>query len=132
MYGVLLQDWTTVRLTGATNTVVQSEELWLDVDDYRDVIFWLEVKHYTTGGAGAVLGSYETAPTKDEALFRSMSSFPLGVGSVPYITKVLAEQNPSFPLSTWLRWRLSIVGTPTTEWGASFRIFCSLNRARVP
>jgi len=132
VHGVLWQDWTTFRLTGATNTVVQSEPLWLDVDDYRDVVFWLEVKQLSLGGAGAVICAYETSPSKDEVLFLSMSSFPLGLTSTPYLTKVLSAQNPSRPLSKWIRWRLSLSGTPTGEWGATFRIHCSLNRSRVP
>jgi len=132
VHGVLWQDWTTLRLTGATNTVTQSEPLWLDVDDYRDAVFWLEVKQLSVGGAVGVLGVYETSPSKDEALFRPMTSaFPLGLTSTPYLTSVLEGQNPSVPLSKWIRWRLYLAGTPTAEWGATFRIHCSLNASRV-
>ena len=130
MHGVLWQDWTTLRLTGATNSVTQSEPLWLDVDDYRDAIFWLECKQLSVGGAVAVLCSYETAPSKDDLLFRPMSQFPLGLTSVPYITRVLAAQNPSVPLGSWIRWRLFVAGTPTAEWGATLRLHCSLNATR--
>ena len=132
MYGVLWQDWTTLRLTGTTNVVMQSEPLWLDVDDYRDVIFWLEVKQLALGGAGAVLLSYETSPSKDEALFRPMvGAFPLGVTTSPFLTRVLEAQNPTVPLSTWIRWRLFLSGTPTAEWGATLRIHLALNATRV-
>jgi hypothetical protein len=132
VHGVLWQDWTTLRLTGTTNTVVQSEPLWLDVDDYRDIVFWLEVKQLALGGAGAVICAYQTSPSKDDALFLSMSAFPLGLTSTPYLTKVLSAQNPTLPLSKWIRWRLYLAGTPTSEWGATFRIHCSLNQSRVP
>jgi hypothetical protein len=131
VHGVLWQDWTTVRLTGATNTITQTEAHWLDVDDYRDVVFWLEVKQYSVGGAVGVLCSYETSPSKDDVLFRPMNGvFLLGVTSTPYLTKVLEKQNPSTPLSKWIRWRLFLAGTPTGEWGATFRIHCSLNASR--
>ena len=133
MHGVVWQEWTTVLLTGATSTVVQSEPCWLDVDDYRDVTFWLQVRDLSLGGAGAVICAYETSPSKDEALFLSMVSFPLGLtNTTPYITKVLSPQNPGTPLSKWLRWRLYLIGAPTSEWGATFRIFCSLNSSRMP
>jgi hypothetical protein len=132
VHGVLWQNWTTLRLTGTTNTVVQSEPLWLDVDDYRDIVFWLEVKQLALGGAGAVICAYETSPSKDDVLFSAMSTFPLGLTSTPYLTKVLSAQNPSLPLGKWVRWRLYLSGTPTTEWGATFRIHCSLNPSRVP
>lgn len=126
MHGVLLQDWTCLRASGAT-TVVQSELLWLDVEGYRDVVFWLECKEVNVGGATAVILSYQTSPTKDDALFSSMSLFPLGVTSVPFITKVLEAQDPTIPLSKWLRWRVSLSGSPSSDWGATFRIFCALN-----
>lgn len=113
--------------TSAADSVAQSELLWLDVDDYRDAIFWLECKSVVLGGAGAVVLAYQTSPTKDESLFSSMSIFPLGATSSPFIIKVLEAQDPSVPLSKWLRWRLSVSGTPSSAWGATFRIFCALN-----
>lgn len=127
MHGVLLQDWTCVRSSTAADTVAQNELLWLEVGDYRDAIFWLECKSVLLGGAGAVILSYQTAAAKEDALFGSMSTFPLGATTSPYITKVLEAQDPSFPLSKWVRWRMSISGTPSSEWGATFRIFCALN-----
>ena len=132
MHGVLWQDWTTLRLTGATNTVTQSEPLWLDVEDYRDAVFWLECKQLSVGGAVGVVCSYETSPSKDEVLFRPMSLFPLAVTSSPFIIRVLEAQGPSVPLSKWIRWRLSLSGTPTAEWGATLRLHCSLNASQGP
>ena len=130
MHGVLWQDWTTLRLTGATTTVTQSEPLWLDVDDYRDAVFWLECKQVSLGGASAVALAYETAPSKDEVLFRSMSILVLSVTTSPSIVRVLTAQNPTQPLSTWIRWRIFLSGTPTSEWGATLRLHCSLNACR--
>ena len=127
MHGVLLQDWTCVLSSSAADSIAQSELLWLDVDDYRDAIFWLECKSVVLGGASAVVLAYQSSATKDEALFASMSTFPLGVTSVPFITKVLEAQDPAIPLSRWLRWRIQIAGTPSSAWGATFRIFCALN-----
>lgn len=127
MHGVLLQDWTTVLSTSAADSVIQSELVWLDVDDYRDAIFWLECKTVVLGGASGVVLAYQTSPTKDESLFSSMSVFPLSATSSPFIIKVLEAQDPSVPLSKWVRWRIAVAGTPSSAWGATFRIFCALN-----
>ena len=130
MHGVLWQDWTTLRLTGATSAVTQSEPLWLDVVDYRDAIFWLECRQLSVGGAAAAVLAYETSPSKDEVLFRPMSQFPLAVTSAPFIIRIIDARNPTVPLGNWIRWRLFIAGTPTTEWGATLRLHCSLNPSR--
>src|SRR5262249_2340202 len=106
---------------------VQSELLWLDVEAYRDVVFWLECKEVNVGGATGVALSYETSPSKDNALFSSLSLFTLSVTSAPSIRKILEAQHPAVPLSKWLRWRILLSGSASSEWGATFRIFCALN-----
>ncbi len=128
MEGYLLQDWTTVRTSSSSSFIAQSEPEWLDLDDYRDIVFWLEVKAIVLGGASAVVVRYDTAPSKDELLFSSMISFPMAVVSTPTISKILESQNPTIPLCRWLRWRLQATG-PTADWGATFRIHCAANKA---
>jgi hypothetical protein len=132
VHGVLLQDWTTLRFTAATPSVTQSKLTWLDVDGYRDVVFWLEVKGLILGGGTAVVLSYQTSPSRDEDLFGTMTSFPLSVTSTPFITKVLDVQNPTRPLAKWLRWSVRVAGTPSSECGLTFRIHCALNASGGP
>jgi hypothetical protein len=127
MEGYLLQEWTTVGSGSATSFLAQSELGWIDLLDYRDVIFWLEVKSITLGGASAIVMRYETSPSKDEVLFSSMITFPMAVVAVPDVRSVLESQNPSLPLCRWLRWRLQAAG-PTGNWGATFRIHCAANK----
>lgn len=130
MYCALLQDWTTLRFSGSTQSATQSELLWLDVGDIRDAIFWLEVKSVAIGGGVAVILAYETGPSKDNSTFGIMSQFPLAASTSPQITKVLEAQNPSVPLSKWVRWRIYPSGSPGSEWGATLRIHCALNVSR--
>ena len=47
--------------------------------------------------------------------------------SAPRIDKVILAQNPTVPLSRWVRWKLTPVGTPTSEYGLCFRVFASAN-----
>ena len=63
MFCALLQDWTTLRFNGSTQSATQSELTWLDVGNYRDVIFWLEVKSIALGGGDLTPGSGPLIPT---------------------------------------------------------------------
>ena len=124
MDGILVQDWTTIRVTGATSTVIQAEENWVDIDSYGDLVFWLEVSNLLLGGGTAVQLAYETLPSKDESLVRSLSTFSLSAAATPHITKVLDGIATELP-AAWLRWKLSALGSPSGEWGATFRIHCA-------
>jgi len=127
VFGVLLQDWTTVHVTG-TASVTQSELLWLDVGDFRDIVFWLETRGVLVPLNSIISIYFETSPTKDEGLFQSVASASGEGMSNLAILRALEVNNVA--LSKWVRWRLAISPTPGTEWGATFRIHCSLNRNR--
>ncbi len=118
----LLQDWTTIAGSGTT-PFVQSVLDWADLARFADVVFWLEVRAVANPGPGSVTLSYETAPAKDDALFRAVASVTLAAASAPVITKVRLADNPTVPLARWLRWKLE--GTAAGDWSASFRIFVS-------
>lgn len=113
MQGVVFQDWTTVREDSTSSTFTQSEALWLNVDDYSDVVFWLEVESVVIGSSLQL--SYETAPTKGDVLFQAVTnSVCLLTSTQPVITKVINGQS-NLPLSSWLRWKVSTVGLPFFE-----------------
>lgn len=134
MEGYLLQDWITIKADPVTSFVAQSEEGWLDLLDYRDIVFWLEVEWRNRGGAGGVSMRYETSPTKDEALFSPMvAAFDLSATTTPDIKKVIEALNPTLPVCRWVRWRIEATTPgPSSEWGATFRIHCSVNRCWGP
>ena len=130
MYGYLLQDWTTIRgstLQLSPPGVTQSEGDWMSFQPYQDIVFWLEVKSVTLGGLTSVTLDYETAPAKDESLFVKMITTTTLTAPINRQDKVLLAQNPTVPLSRWVRWRLTYVGTSTSEYGLCFRIFASAN-----
>lgn len=130
MYGFLLQDWTTIRgstLMLSPPGVIQSEGDWMSFQPYQDIVFWLEVKSVTLGGLTSVTLDYETAPAKDESLFVKMITTTALTAAVNRQDKVLLAQNPTVPLSRWVRWKLTYNGTSSSEYGVCFRIFASAN-----
>ncbi len=129
MDGILLQDWTTIRVDGGAAVVYQAEDAWLDVDGYGDLIFWTEASHVLLGGGTAVRIEYETAPTKDESLFLPMASVTLGAIGAPIITKIVEGSAPVLP-QAWVRWKLRALGSPPSTWGATLRVHCAANRRR--
>jgi hypothetical protein len=129
VYGYLLQDWLTVRGTQTGATIIQSEADWMSFQPYQDIVLWLEVKSVALGGLTSLLLEYQTAPAKDESLFVAMvTGATLTVAlAAPRIDKVILAQNPTVPLSRWVRWKLTPVGTASSEYGLCFRIFASAN-----
>jgi hypothetical protein len=128
--GFLLQDWTSIRVSGASATVTQSEIGWLDLDGYRDLVMWLEVRNVAVGGGTSVVLDFETSPVPDDNFFATMASETLAASGSPVITKILATA--ATPLDVWVRWKLRATGSPASEWGATFRIHCSANPTKVP
>jgi hypothetical protein len=121
MHAFILQEWTTIR--GAANTnVTQSEDQWLDLSPYQDVFFYLDCREFT--GAIAPALSYQTSPTKDEALFQTMigpNNFVVGVAAV---TKSILSTNPAVPLARYARW---FITGPANAWDATFRVLVAAN-----
>jgi hypothetical protein len=127
--GYLLQDWTTLRATSAQTTVVQSEVGWLDLEGYRDVVLWLEVRHVANGGGTNVVLDYQTSPEPDESYFTTMESETLTASADPVVQPIPATATT--PLEVWLRWRLRVTGSPSSDWGATFRIHCAANPSKA-
>jgi hypothetical protein len=120
MHTFILQEWTTIR--GAANTnVTQSEDQWLDLSSFQDAFFYLDCRE-VTGVTPAI--SYQTSPTKDEALFQTMlgpGNFAVGVS----IGKSILSANPAVPLARYVRW--FITGVAGATWDATFRVLVAAN-----
>lgn len=143
MYGYVLQDWITIRGTvpasPASPDIIQGESTWMGFSSFQDIVFWLDIREMTLpGGTSPTLAWYfETSPSKDNNLFTTMTSVgPLssltpGVqlpsGALP---RVILASNPSVPLATWARWRVSPAASSglSGTWDATFRILCAANR----
>jgi hypothetical protein len=110
---------------GTNVTIAQSEAQWLDLLGFEDVIVWMQCQEVTGSGATVQL-NYQTAPTKDEALFVSSATINLAASATPVITKVLLSAATQ-PLARWLRWQLLASGTSTSAWDAMFRVYVAAN-----
>jgi hypothetical protein len=137
MYGYVLQDWLTIR-GGSVADIIQGESTWMGFSSFQDIVFWLDVREITwpTGGTPALTWYFETAPSKDNNLFQSMTNVQItqsggltpGVQLVSSaLPSVILAHNPSVPLGTWVRWRVSPAGS-TAPWDATFRVLVAANR----
>jgi hypothetical protein len=134
MYGYTLQDWITIRGATSVSSITQGEQGWMGFAPYQDIVFWLDVREITLGGATSINMNFETAPTKDDILFMPMlTSFAMAVTNpTPTVKPVLlSSSTPLIPLARWARWRLSVVGTATSSWDVTFRILCAANAVSV-
>ena len=133
MHTFLLQDWVTLRGSGSSSPVIssltQSEDGYLDMSGYSDVVVWFDVKDVVLGtGMTGITLDFQTAPTKDDAYFRAMATGISLTASSPSATPgvFLALMNSaSIPVSRWLRWKLTAAGTPSTAWSVTIRMFVS-------
>ena len=122
MHTFLLCDWTTIR--GNNNTINQSESEWLDLTQYEDLFFWIEVKEVT--GAAVTL-NLQTSPTKDESLFATMSAnTTLAAGTITPAsgTGKCLMSNAAVPVARYVRWQLTSANNP---FDATFRIHIQAN-----
>lgn len=98
---LLLQDWTTIMLASGV-VVAQGASGWLDVGNYEDLTFYLDVRQ-ASGGAIHLL--YETAPVAQDSAFTTMiPSFLATVGT--RVDQVLAAY-ANVPPARFVRWRAS-------------------------
>jgi hypothetical protein len=126
MYCFIMQPWQTIRSSSAVASVTQTENCWLDLTPYQDIVAWLEVKEVSVGGGTNVQMAYQTSPTKDDSLFQAVvTAFNVATGVTT--TVMLKDSVTGVPLCRWLRWQLTVTGTPTSTWDATFRIFIAAN-----
>lgn len=125
MMGVLLQDLTTLVASAGSTTVLQAESGWVDLSGFKDVVAFLDIREIVLGGATNVTLTYQTAPTKDSALFVDMTTAVTAATGVT-VTKML-QASATNPLSRWGRFQLGRTGTPSSAWGLTFRVWLAAN-----
>ena len=121
MQTFILQELTTIR--GATSTnVTQNESGWLDLSAFQDIVTYVETKRVT----GTVTITFQTACTKDDAMFTFMiTGAALAAGTT--VTKFMANAAATtVPVARYLRWVLT---APAATWDATLRIYIAANTA---
>ena len=117
MHAFILQDWVTIR--GGATQVTQSQQDWLDLSPYQDVVLWLDVREQT----GSPTITFQTAPAADESLFQALGgASTLVASSSPVVLSGLMSALAT-PLARYLRWQLNGSGS----WDAMFRVFVTAN-----
>jgi hypothetical protein len=107
----------TIAGGSALTSIAQGGDHWLDLGDYEDVQFVLEVKEVT----GTVTMNYETSPSFEELSFLAcVKPFTLATG---VRSDTVLAAYAAVPVSQYLRWRLSVAGG--SSWDAVFRIWLS-------
>jgi hypothetical protein len=120
MHSFMLQDWTTIR--GAVTTVTQSEDQWLDLTSYQDVIFYVDCREFT--GTTTAIG-FQTSPTKDETLFTNIvAATNFTTAGVQVYKVILSAVGANVPLARYVRWQIN---GPAGTWDATFRVVVTAN-----
>lgn len=135
MHCFLFQDWVTLRGSTAVQTILQSEDGWLDLESYQSAVFWVDVRECTgpTGSTTSPTGlfvDFQTSPVLDDAYFTSMVNSTGGVPLLaptifggPLVQRALYTQSYT-PLAKYLRWFVNTNGaTPTATWDVTMRIW---------
>lgn len=112
-YVTLMQDWTTIQNSGS-NPIVQSDDDWLDMADFLDIVFYVSTQQVS--GTTPVL-VFETSPSKDNDLFATMVSVSL-TASATVTPQIIRFSAATVPLARYVRWR--ITGTTVI---ATFRVY---------
>jgi hypothetical protein len=117
-----MQRWITVR-GAASHTTAQPESAWLDLGRFRDCGLFYEV----SDTSGSPLLDFQSAPTRDSTLMRSVHTGAVGTPTIGVSTLSLlglggASTNP---VSRYLRWSV----TSSSAWSITFRVWASPNLA---
>ena len=123
MHSFTLQDWITIR--GTNNTVTQSESEWLDLTQYEDLVFWIDVREVF--GAPVTL-NIQTSPTKDEAFFGVGAMYSAAVAVGTAAPSKLLMSAATVPVARYVRWSLTSASAP---YDVTFRIFIAANAPGV-
>jgi hypothetical protein len=126
----ILQDFVTIRGDKTISSITQSVECWLDLASYQDVVAYLDVREFSVGGGNNVTMGYQTSPTRDDALFTTMTGVagPVPVNLALGVTVTPIINGGTFAsLARYLRWQLGVTGVPNAAWDATFRVFIAAN-----
>lgn len=120
MQPIIMQDWVTIR-GAASTTVIMSQADWIMTAPFQDIQFYLDVRE---ASGGTINLSFETAPTRDEVLFKLMGAAVIGItGAVTSVTSFTLA-NATVPVSHWTRWKLA---GPAALWDVTFRVMAAGN-----
>lgn len=129
MHSFVLQDWITIRGSSSGQTIAQSSNDYLDLEDFEDAVAWIEIREITSAG-GTVLFGVQSAPVKENIFFspNNVSATFVSTVGVSVIPMVLNDLKPTstsnviaMPLSRWLRWIVTAFGT-SGAWDITFRV----------
>lgn len=109
---VELEPWKTLSGSGSA-TLTQAASRWLDLSDYADASFWIEVKDIT----GSVRLYVETAITDEDAAFTPLFTYTNTTGTTLRVSRFADAVTP---VLRYVRWKLSNGG----DWSITFRITC--------
>jgi hypothetical protein len=117
---VCLQEWTSIL--GNSNSVIQSQDKWVDLPPYQDVALYVEI----SANSSASL-TIETSPTREEVFFAPLKD-ALGTpiaytGSGLQGVAVYSAANGAAQLpARFMRWKVSGSGS----WTIGFRVWLSV------
>lgn len=125
MYTAILQPWSYLSAVSASGFAYLPQESteYFDATPFDSVVFYLDLRAQSS----VVSLAYETAPAKEDGLFKPMATLTnmsTLVGPTPTITVVQLSDGPSVPLARWVRWKLTFDapgGDATFKITASFR-----------
>ena len=120
MHAFVLQNWLTLSGSSSVTSITQGEESWLDLSPFQDVVFHVQCSERAGGGTARVL--FQTAPAKDESLFKTMALTTLVGGTTSVVPAPMFTA--AVPLARYVRW---IVTGPSTGWDATFRVLVTAN-----
>jgi hypothetical protein len=127
----ILQDFVTIRGDKTISSITQSVECWLDLASYQDVVAYLDVREFSVGGGNNVTMGYQTSPTRDDALFTTMTGVagptPINLALGVTVTPMVMGGPIFASLARYLRWQLGVTGVPNAAWDATFRVFIAAN-----
>jgi hypothetical protein len=108
-----LTEWRTIRGSSTIATITQGESEWLDLGEYDDAMFYLEVGEVS----GTVTLTYQTCPSKDDLSFQAMLP-PIAMATGARVDRVLGKY-ALVPVARYVRWQLTGSGSP---YDATFQI----------
>jgi hypothetical protein len=134
MHDFVLQDFTTIRGAYTVTTVTQSEHQWLDLEDYEDLVAWIDIREVSfASGYSTITLNLQTAPIKDEVLFTTMPSSGLAVTSSTTLATahiqpvIMSNTSLQVPLGRFVRWQL-VTGGSSGTWDMTFRVLVCANQ----
>jgi hypothetical protein len=100
---LLLQDWVTVADNNPVSTgIAQSAASYLDISEYQDLVFFLNVTTPIQGGPLPQI-EYQTAPVAEESAFLPMLLVPSSFTGGPRADAVLGRFS-RVPPAKYVRW----------------------------